>query len=228
MLLALSAVAQAQNYQYTYNPDNTVTLAKYIVDPGAVLNIPETFYDGSAVFPVTAIGDSAFDHCFSLTSVTIPDSVTNIGNYAFYFCTNLVTVTIGANVTFLDDFAFGNCTSLSNVYFQGNAPNLGGSYVFDSDDSATIYYLPDATNGWPSLFAGLPAILWNPHVLNNASFGFTISGTTNINLVVESCTNLLNPAWSPVTNLSLTGGTALFSDAHWTNHPAGFYHFRAP
>ena len=222
---------QAQGYVYTNNSDNTtVTITEYTGNPAA-MNIPNTL-DG---FPVTGIGHSAFNHCISLTSVTIPDRVTNIGNYAFYFCTNLVTVSIGTGLTFLDDFAFGNCTSLSNVYFQGNAPNLGGAYVFDSDDSATIYYLPDATNGWPSSFAGLPAILWNPHVLNNASFGihsnsfgFTISGTTNINLVVESCTNLLNPAWSPVTNLSLTGGTALFSDAHWTNHPAGFYHFRAP
>jgi hypothetical protein len=235
MLLAVAAVAQAQDYMRTDNADNTVTITGYNGNPGATMTIPNTL-DG---WPVTAIDANAFNNFggafASLTSVTIPGSVTNVGDHVFYYCTNLVTVAIGANVASVGDFAFGSCTSLSNVYFQGNAPSLGGAYVFDSDASAKIYYLPGATNGWSSSFAGLPAILWNPHVLNNANFGirsnrfgFTIAGTTNISLVVESCTNLLSPVWSPVTNISLAGGTASFSDAHWTNHPAGFYHFRAP
>ncbi|MCD8396091.1 MAG: leucine-rich repeat domain-containing protein [Lachnospiraceae bacterium] len=34
---------------------------------------------------VTAIGNSAFFGCSSLTNVEIPDSVTTIGNFAFGF-----------------------------------------------------------------------------------------------------------------------------------------------
>ena len=44
-----------------------------------VVVIPET-YEG---LPVTSIGERAFEDCFGLTSITIPDSVTSIGSSAF-------------------------------------------------------------------------------------------------------------------------------------------------
>ena len=59
------------------------------------LTIPATIKG----YPVTTIGDWAFAHCDSLTSVTIPDSVTTIGKYAFYYCTSLTSVTIPDSVT---------------------------------------------------------------------------------------------------------------------------------
>ena len=48
---------------------------------------------------VTAIGDNAFQYCYSflsestVTNITIPNSVTEIGNSAFECCTNLISVT---------------------------------------------------------------------------------------------------------------------------------------
>ena len=38
---------------------------------------------------VTSIGTSAFEHCSSLTAISIPKSVTSIGNYAFFDCTKI-------------------------------------------------------------------------------------------------------------------------------------------
>ena len=40
-------------------------------------------------YPVTSIGNSAFEDCDSLTSITIPDGVTSIGDSAFSRCKNL-------------------------------------------------------------------------------------------------------------------------------------------
>jgi hypothetical protein len=54
-------------------------------------------------------------------------------------------------------------------------------------------------------------------------FGFTITGTSNLVIVVEACTNLANPAWSPAGTNTLIDGSSYFSDPHWTNYPARFY-----
>jgi hypothetical protein len=43
-------------------------------------------------------------------------------------------------------------------------------------------------------------------------FGFIISWATNMSVVVQSCTNLLDPVWSPVGTNTITNGSSYFSD----------------
>jgi BspA type Leucine rich repeat region (6 copies) len=72
VLLMLPAVAQAQ---FTFTTNNgAITITGY-TGPGGAVTIPSTTNGMS----VTSIGNSAFNQCNSLTSVTIPDSVTSIG-----------------------------------------------------------------------------------------------------------------------------------------------------
>jgi hypothetical protein len=189
---------------------------------------------------VTSIGYAAFEWC-NLTNLTIPNSVTSIESYAFNNCHSLTNVTIGSGVTYLADDVFFQCFNLTGVYFKGNAPSLGGSFVFSSDNNVTVYYLP-GTTGWGTpgtLFDGFPTALWflpNPLILNyepnfgvkTNQFGFIISWATNIPVVVEACTNLVNPVWSQVGTNTLTGGSSYFSDPQWTNYPSRFYRIRSP
>ena len=179
---------------------------------------------------VTSIGNDAFGACTSLTSVTIPNSVTSIGEEAFGWCTGLTSVTIGTNVASIGDLAFDGCTSLTSVYFTGNAPSAD-STVFACDVKATVYYLP-WTTGWSTPFGGIAAVLWNPQAQNLGvqanQFGFTITGPSNLVIVVEACTNLVNAVWVPVATNTLTGGSSYFSDPDWTNYPCRFYRLRSP
>jgi hypothetical protein len=184
---------------------------------------------------VTSIGDNSFSFC-GLTNVMIGNGVTSIGNSAFAYCSGLTSITIPASVISIGDFAFHGCAGLTSVYFQGNAPDVD-SIVFGGE-APTVFYLP-GTTGWGATFDGVPTAPWmlpNPTILNfepnfgvqTNQFGFTISWATNIPVVVEACTDLSNPAWTPVGTNTLTDGVSYFSDSQWANYPGRYYRLRSP
>ena len=183
---------------------------------------------------LTFLNNWTFGYCWSLTNVTLPKSLTAIGTEAFYDCRSLTSVTIPGTVTNIGNWAFDTCYNLTAVYFEGNAPTLEPS-VFWADPNATVYYLPDTT-GWGPTFGDRPTALWNPQAntmdgnfgvrLNR--FGFNVSGTTNIPLVIEASTNLAPQSWIPVQSCTLTNGLIYFKDPQWTNHLRRFYRIRSP
>jgi hypothetical protein len=136
----------------------------------------------------------------------------------------------------LGDGVFDDCPSLNNVFFLGNAPDIpANTNQFLNDNHAKVYYLPDTT-GWSSTFGGAPALLWNPHVadgdptlgMQTNGFGFDITGTAGIPLVVEGSTNLNGGYWTALQSCSLTNGSVYFLDSQATNCPTRYYRFRSP
>ena len=75
--------------------------------------------------PVTTIGYNAFDYCYGLTSVTIPEGVTSIGDSAFYDCSGLTSVTIPEGVTKIRDYAFAGCSGLTSVTIPNSVKEIG-------------------------------------------------------------------------------------------------------
>ena len=158
--------------------------------------------------------------CTSLTSVTIPNSVTSIGDSAFSGCTSLTSVTIPDSVTSIGDGAFVGCTSLTGVYFQGNAPSLGWHGCILTVPTMR----PSITCRAPRAGARRLAVVRprcgssaspqiQRHQLRRADQSDSVSpspGPANFVVVVEACTNLANPIWSPVGTNTLTGGSLLF------------------
>ena len=145
-------------------------------------------------------------------------------------------MTIAASVTNIGQDAFVSCAGLTSVYFNGNAPTADFT-VFHPDTKATAYYLP-GTTGWDvfSRNTGVPTALWNPTIqtgdgsfgVRNNQFGFNIAGTTNIRILVEACTNLACPVWTPIQPITLTNGSFYFSEAVQQNLPGSFYRIRSP
>ena len=200
-----------------------------IACPGAIgpnYTVPQT---------VKSIAGSAFSGCSSLTNLAIPNGVTAIGDYAFYYCLSLPRVMIPGSVTSIADFAFEYCTNLTGAYFKGNAPSLGGLYVFGDTTNLNVFYLP-GTTGWGSTFGGRPAVLWNPLAQTNDGslgvrqhrFGFNITGTPDLPIVVEATTNLAAQSWIALQSCTLTNGLIYFGDSHWTNYPGRVYRIRSP
>jgi hypothetical protein len=184
---------------------------------------------------VNIIGNGVFFGCTSLTNVNIPDIATDIGVSAFNGCVNLTSITIEKNVSYIGVLAFSSCSNLTSIFFKGNAPLFGsGNPIFGGNTNAVVYYLP-GTTGWSSTLDVLPAVLWNPQAQTGDSnfgvrtnrFGFDITGTTKIPIVVEACTNLAG-TWAPLQSMSLTNGSFYFRDSQWTNFPGRFYRIRSP
>ena len=89
------------------------------------------------------IGNSAFNSCYSLASVTIPDSVTSIGTYAFNSCYSLASVTISDSVTSIGSDAFNSCRSLASVTIPDSVTSIG-SNAFNSCYSLASVTIPDS------------------------------------------------------------------------------------
>lgn len=93
---------------------------------------------------VVTIGNYAFYNCTGLTDVNIPGSVVYIGNFAFQNCTNLETVTISENIAEIGEKAFLDCVNLQSVTINATTPPILGSNVFERFGILS-YYLLDIT-----------------------------------------------------------------------------------
>ncbi len=214
--------------------------------PGSVAGIGADAFGGcqnltSITIPdsVTSIGQNAFSGCSSLITVTIPDGVTSLVGNTFAQCKNLTSVTVGTGVTNITGSVFVLCTNLEAVYFKGNAPTID---LFSEEGAPAIaYYLPGTTGWGPMLGQIWHTKLWNPQAqTGNGSFGvgmngfgFKITGSSNLVIVVQAATNLDNPIWLAVSTNTLdtfvgTNGTSYFSDPAWTKYPSRFYRFSSP
>jgi hypothetical protein len=202
---------------------------------GSALLIYPGGKEGSYAVPnsVISIGDYSFLQCAGLSSVTIPNSVTRIGNSAFYGCVGLTSVTIPNSVVRMQQGTFSGCTGLTSVFFTGNAPEAG--FLFESADRVIVYYRA-GTTGWESTFSQRPTVLWDFQAQTSdpsfgvwaGKFGFTLTGARGLEIVVEVTTDLSTPEWSGAGTVTLTEGTASFSDAEWMKYPRRFYRFRSP
>ncbi len=124
---------------------------------------------------VTSIGWSAFFYCKSLTSVTIPDSVTSVGAYAFLGCTSLTSVTIPDSVTSIGGGAFAECWSLTGVTVPDGVTSIGDS-AFASCTSLTSVTIPDSVTSigggafaWCTSLTGIWVTEGNSHYSSDAS-----------------------------------------------------------
>lgn len=86
------------------------------------------------------IGDYAFASCGGLTSLVISeDAVSSIGESAFEFCSDLASVTIPASVTQIGNGAFYYCNQLNAVYYTGSLEQWCG-ITFANSSANPLYY----------------------------------------------------------------------------------------
>ena len=156
------AVKNADDVTIYYNYVNNATelevtsgSSSYNLYSGAV-NIPEEVTYMSRTRKVTSIGNSAFNQCTGLTSVTIPNSVTSIGNHAFYYCNSLTSVHITdvaawCKITFYDSSSnplgyarhlYMNGEEIKDLVIPNSVTSIG-SYAFYNCSGLTSVHITD-------------------------------------------------------------------------------------
>ena len=101
------------DWQFTVDGTNA-TITKYNGSE-SVISVPSIVSDGSASYPVTAIGNSAMSYNTRLTSVTIPEGVTSIGSSVFVEDYSLASVSLPDTLTSIGASAFYHCSQLDNI-----------------------------------------------------------------------------------------------------------------
>ena len=76
---------------------------------------------------VTSIGLGIFQHCTSLTSITMPNSIISIDSSAFLWCKSLTDITIPTSVISIGEAAFYGCNSLTNITIPKSVKTIGNS-----------------------------------------------------------------------------------------------------
>jgi hypothetical protein len=97
-------------------------------------------------FPVTIIGDYAFNGAANISSVTIQQGLTAIGNRAFWSCTALSELRLPEGLRIIGREAFRNCTSLREIDLPSGLINLGDE-AFNGCTSLVRVALPDSLTG---------------------------------------------------------------------------------
>ena len=99
--------------KYVYKGNRTCIVSGVTKDfQMSTVTIPEKNPDGDTVI---GIGDHAFENCFDLTEISLPDSVTAIGEQAFRNCSSLKSIVLPEGVAKLGDGAFEGCLKLETV-----------------------------------------------------------------------------------------------------------------
>ena len=170
-------------------PPKTVTITKYTGTESTVI-LPSEI----SSWPVTKIGEAAFQDNTTITSVTIPASVTEIGSNAFAGCTNLTSVHYAGD--------WSNLTIQSgNPAVQDAANEQLFDFEFILNNTAVIVNSYNGTAAdvtIPSRYKGKPVT-----AINNAVF--PNSAVTSVT-IPDSITSIPDAAFancSQLTNISI-------------------------
>jgi hypothetical protein len=196
VVLTSAAVVRAQ---FTFTTNNgAITITGYTGSGGTVV-IPETING----YPVTTIGEAAFEYDFAISNVVILDGITSISAMAFWVCTNLCGITIPDSVTNIGDYAFSNC-GFTRFIIPANV-TIGSGMLSYCPSLTNVVIANGVTSISDGMFGGCGEVgtITIPNSLRNIGDGAFAycNSVTNI-IIPSSVTNMGDGVFEYCTNLT--------------------------
>ena len=120
--------------------------SQYSNDYSGSVIIPATVTYNGTTYSVTSIGYAAFEYCYRLTNINIPNSVTNIDRYAFRGCSSLTSINIPNSVTDICGGAFDGCSNLTSINIPSSVTNIFHSAFYGCSSLTSISVASDNPN----------------------------------------------------------------------------------
>lgn len=127
---------------------------------------------------VTSIGTSAFNYCYSLASISIPNTVTSIGQGAFGYCYSLASISISNTVTSIGSGAFQYCYGLETLVVPATTATLSANAFASTKSLEEVTFLGTPTTMTATVFSGCTKLTtinvpWSEGDVANAPWGAT-------------------------------------------------------
>ena len=188
LLLSLAASAAVQYNGLWYNLNTNDNTAEVVSSQGSQysgnISIPTWAYYQNTSYKVTSIGNSAFEGCVDITSVSLPNTLTNIGNGAFWQCSSLKSVYIPDGVKTIGEGAFHNCFNLVSVFIPSSVTSIGSSALSNCNNLTQVI-----------------SLIQNPFSINNNVFT-TYSTTTLFTPKGTKSAYLAKSGWKEFTTIN--------------------------
>lgn len=107
------------------------------------LTIPDKVSDGTTEYSVIGIGDYSFHHCYSLTSVILPEGIEYIHQYGFDYCNKMTSINFPSSIKEMGQAAFNLCQSLKAVHLNPGLKTVSRS-LFAGCAKLEVVTLPES------------------------------------------------------------------------------------
>ena len=179
----------------------------YKVEIGGIMNLSNYAFNKcyslrSITLPqgMTALGSYAFQYCLALKHLTIPDTITKIETCFCYYNYGFTSLSLPNNITSIGASAFGECQAL-NIVTLPNSLNVLQISVFNNCKALSYAGIENLNEFNSSSFKGCIS-------LTDVTFG---NGLTTISDTFTNCTNIILYDFTCTTKVPTLSSSSCFT-----------------
>lgn len=194
---------------------------KEVTVPAAVTEMESAAFYNSALETATVkskiMGNSMFDRCAKLESVTLNENIERIESDAFYQCGALKKIKMPKNLKEIGSYAFSGCTSLQVATMPASLSEIG-SYAFRDCKALPQINIPSGVTELEGhTFSGCSSLksIYIPRTVNEVGY-YTFDGCSKLKDVYYQASESM---WTRITIAGSGNGFLTAANLHPNSSP---------